>query len=367
MAGSTDTIVNGKSASFSGKIAVITNLPSQTQNDEEVWSAEQLIEKYGSDRIIHATWPAFFLREQEQVNAVIAPLSMDSEIKAIILNKTVPGCNAAIDRVKKIRDDIFFIHCVVTEPPVETAIRGNLILEKDDIGAGSAMVKQAKKQGAGTFVHYSFPRHISLAHRAKCRDLMRETCETEGIRFVDAAAVDPQEDMYGAQQFIVDDIPRLVAKYGEDTAFFATNCSLQIPLIKAVVDSHAIYPQPCCPSPVHGFPGALNFTPKNPLDSKYTINEARKVLTRKNETGRISTWPVSSATAFTNAGAEYAIMWINGEAPKTGINEKLLSDCVCTYAKEMSDLDIGCSFISYQNSGIIYENFKLMLMDYVTY
>jgi len=49
----------------------------------------------------------------------------------------------------------------------------------------------------------------------------------------------------------------MVARYGTDTAFFGTNCAMQPPMITRVLEQRAIYPEPCCPSPVHAFPAAL--------------------------------------------------------------------------------------------------------------
>ncbi|HCX78922.1 MAG TPA: hypothetical protein DG577_05900, partial [Firmicutes bacterium] len=47
----------------------------------------------------------------------------------------------------------------------------------------------------------------------------------------------------GAQQFILEDVPRQIEQYGKDTAFFSTNCSMQEPLIRSVLEGGAIYPQ----------------------------------------------------------------------------------------------------------------------------
>ncbi|HHV27995.1 MAG TPA: DUF3798 domain-containing protein, partial [Tissierellia bacterium] len=36
-----------------------------------------------------------------------------------------------------------------------------------------------------------------------------------------------------------------------------TNCAMQEPAIRASLDAGIIYPEQCCPSPAHGYPGAL--------------------------------------------------------------------------------------------------------------
>jgi len=56
---------------------------------------------------------------------------------------------------------------------------------------------------------------------------------------------------------IIQEIPELIAALGRNTAFFGTNCGMQTVLISSVIELGAIYPEPCCPSPYHGFPMAL--------------------------------------------------------------------------------------------------------------
>jgi hypothetical protein len=200
------------------------------------------------------------------------------------------------------------------------------------------------------------------------RDLIRQECAKQGIQFVDATAPDPTGDagVTGAQQFILEDVPKMVARYGKDTAFFSTNCAMQIPLIKAVVDGGAIYPQPCCPSPFHGFPSALGIEAKG-LDIKYMIDQTRKALAAKNELGRLSTWPIPGSMMYTVAGAEYAIRWINGQVPKTGIDSNALAECMSNYIREVTGENIKVNMESYAEGGKTFDNFKVLLVDYLTY
>jgi hypothetical protein len=235
---------------------------------------------------------------------------------------------------------------------------------------GPVMVQQAKAQGASVFVHYSFPRHMSIVMLAARRDLIREYCAIEGLQYVDATAPDPTGDsgVTGAQQFILEDVPRMVARYGTDTAFFSTNCAMQIPLIKGVVDSRAIYPQPCCPSPYHGFPAALGLETGGGLaDISWMINETKKIAASNNMTGRLSTWPVPASMTWTNAGAEYAIRWLNGQVPKNGIDERALKECMNEYIKATVGADVDSTMVAYTEGGVTYDNFKLVLMGYLTY
>jgi len=353
---------------FPGKIAVLTN--SVNMNKDNFYSAEHLIAKYGNEKIIHVTWPEDFLAEQNKMIDTVSALAEDREIKVLIINQALPGTNTAIDKLKETRDDVFIISCTIHESAVDATMRANLILEPNDTDTGSAITKQAKKQGAKVFVFYSFPRHMTLTPLLNCRSKIQETCVAEGILFVDVTIPDPAEEtgISGAQQFIHEDVQRQVAKYGEDTAFFCTNCHIQSSLIKAVVDNHALYPQPCCPSPYHGFPEALGIkTDGDMADLKYVINEACRIAEEKNMTDRLSTWPVSASMMFTSAGVEYAIKWINGQVPKNRIDDRVLEDCMNAYIKEVVGEGVEVEMASHSENGITYDNFKLFLMSYLDF
>ena len=353
---------------FPGKIAIVTG--HMSINEDDFYSAEQLVEKYGNEKIIHVTWPEDFLAEQNKMIDTLSTLAKDREINVLIINQALPGTNAAVDKFKETRNDVFIIYCTVHESIAEAAARANLLLEINELDMAQAMVKQARKQGAKVFVHYSFPRHMSQPILSRCYNLIQEACAAEGIQFVNSTALDPavETGVSGARQFILKDVPKLVAKYGEDTAFFCTNCALQAPLIKAVVDSHAIYPQPCCPSPSHGFPEALGIDADiNHTNLNYIISEACRIAAEKNMTDRLSTWPVSASMMFTNAGAEYAIMWINGLAPKTGIDDLVLEDCMNAYVEEVVGEGIDIEMVSCTEKGVTYDHFKQILMGYLDF
>jgi len=139
-------------------------------------------------------------------------------------------------------------------------------------------------------------------------------------------------------------------------------------LIKAVVDNHAIYPQPCCPSPLHGFPEALGIDKaKGRSDIYYLISEASRIAAEKNMTDRLSTWPISASMMFTNAGAEYAIKWINGEVSKTGIDNQVLMDCMNNYIEDVIGEESCVLLRPYSDGDIIYNNYKQVLMSYLDF
>lgn len=354
---------SGEAAS-AGKVAIVTNTVSQ--NEEEYRSAEQMAEKYG-DRVVHVTWPDNFMTEQEQMITTVSKLAADPEIKAIVINQAVPGTNPAIDKLLETRDDMLIIYATPQENPEDVAVRADIIMQPNELDMGPAMVELAYEMGAKTFVHYSFPRHMAQVLLSGRRDLIMAKCEELGIQFVDATAPDPTGDSgtAGAQQFILEDVPKMVAQYGKDTAFFSTNCAMQVPLIKACVEEGAIYPQPCCPSPYHGYPTALGLVAEGDSAAAITIDEivaqTTAALEEAGVLGRFGTWPVPTSMMMTIAGVEYAFEWMEGNT-----DGDLDLDVLTTKMGEYAGLE--CAVTPYEDeAGTTYDNYLLIMMDYLVY
>ncbi len=344
------------------KIGIMTG--TVTQNEEEYRAAERVKAKYG-DMIILQTSPDDFMKEQEVTISNVLSMASDQAVKAIIICQAIPGTSAAIDKAREMRDDILFIVGVPGEDPDMIASKADIVLQADELGMGTTIVEQAKKQGAKTLVHYSFPRHMSYQLLSMRRDILKENCEKSGLEFVDATAPDPTGDagVPGAQQFILEDVPRKVAEYGKDTAFFSTNCSMQEPLIKSALIEGAIYPQPCCPSPYHGFPGALGIAiPEDKQgDIPYAVEQIKSKIAEYDGTGRFSTWPVPINMMFIESGAEYAIAYLEGNTDGKNDSEKLTE-----LFKDYAENDI--TMTTYTNSeGNELNNMYLILLDYLTF
>ena len=233
-------------------------------------------------------------------------------------------------------------------------------------------MRQAHAQGARVFVHYSFPRHMSNVLLAGRRDMIREEAERLGIVYVDATAPDPTGDagVPGTQQFILEDVPRMIARHGQDTAFFATNCAMQIPLIRTVVEGRAIYPEPCCPSPTHGFPSALGIDAAGRgADIPYMVTEITRAIAARGMQGRLSTWPAPASMTWTVAGAEYAIKVLRGEVPRDRIDERALRQVISDYILDITGAHVDADIVSLTDraTGITYDNYKLVLMGHLTF
>jgi hypothetical protein len=169
---------------------------------------------------------------------------------------------------------------------------------------------------------------------AQRRDIFEEQCKKQGLEFVFVNAPDPTGDagVAGAQQFILEDVPRQVEKYGKDTAFFSTNCGMQEPLIKSVLNTGAIYPEQCCPSPYHAYPGALGIAiPEGKAgDVPYIIEAINQKLVEQGGAGRFATWRVPANMAMVYAAVEYGFGI--GDGSITGFDKAKAEELLGKYA-----------------------------------
>ena len=295
------------------KIGIITGTVSQ--GEEEYQAAQNLKAKYG-DKVVTATYPDNFSTETEQTIATVTNMAADPDVKAIVFVQAVPGAAAAINKVKETRDDILFITGVCAEDPAVIAAAADICMLVDEIAMGNTIIEQAAKMGAKTFVHISFERHLGYATISARQALFKENCARLGIKYVEATAPDPTGDagVTGAQAWVTENIKVYVDQYGKDTAFFCTNCSMQVPLIQQCAELGAIYPQQCCPSPYHGYPSAFNIsTEGHEGDVPYMLEQITAKVAEYGNTGRMSTWEVPVNMVMIEAGFNYAEKWIKGE------------------------------------------------------
>ena len=297
------------------KVGIMTGTVSQ--GEDEYRGAEKMIARYGKESIPHVTYPDNFMVEQEAMISQILKMAYDTEVKAIVIAQGVPGSMAAIKRVREVRDDIIFLIYEPHEDPHQISEYADVCVMPDNVERGNTIVELAHKMGATTFVHYSFPRHMSQELLSRRMDIMKTKCTDLGMTFVFANAPDPTGDqgLPGAQKFILEDVPRQVEKYGVDTAFFSTNCGMQEPLIRSALETHAIMPEQCCPSPTHGYPGALGIaiSEEDAGDMEAIRAAIHDKIDEGGNSGRMGAWAVSVGMMGIEALTELAIKAVRGE------------------------------------------------------
>jgi len=348
------------------KIGIITGTASQ--GDEEITQANKMKEKYG-DMIVTSTYPDNFTTETETVISNTVAMASDPDVKAIIWCQAIPGTAAAIDKVRETRPDMIFIVGTPGEDPGVINPKADIVLQVDEPGCGIVLPPQAAKQGAKTMIHYSFPRHMSYALIVARHENFKKYCAENNIELVDVTAPDPTGDsgITGAQQFILEDVPRQIAKYGKDTVFFTTNCGMQEPLIRSVFENGAIYSLQCCPSPFHAFPAALNIDMEgHEADVDYMMEQLQKKVTEYNMGGRVSTWGVPCNMLFISAGVEYAKKVLEGQTNGT-LDEQVLRDTIQACAEEFTPNASMTMDYYVDDDGNAKENHFLVMSDFVTF
>jgi hypothetical protein len=330
--------VSTESAFAVSKIGIVTGTTSQ--NEEEYRAAEDMIQKYGADRIIHVTYPDRFMDEQETTIQQIVSLADDPDVKGIVLNQAVPGCVAGVVKAKEFRPDIFTISVQTHEEPHLMSEKNDIVLDYDQAMRGKLSVLPAHNMGAKTLVHYSFPRHMARPQFVERRDLMKAECERLGMEFVFQNAPDPTGDagLAGTQQFVLEDIPRQVQKYGPDTAFYTTNVGMMEPIIKAAVESKAIVSDACDPSPYLGYPGALGISipPEKKGDVDYLLDAIQQKINEAGVTGRFGTTRRPGNIYITYAAVDYLFDVIDGKIK--GYDRPKMEECMRKYLGENTQI-----------------------------
>ena len=91
------------------------------------------------------------------------------------------------------------------------------------------------------------------------------------------------------------------------------------------------------------------------------VAQTTKALDEAGVLGRFSTWPVPVSMMITVAGTEYAFDWMAGNT-----NGKLDLDALKVKMDEYAGLD--CQMSPYtDDAGTSYDNYQLIMMDYLTY
>lgn len=321
-------------AAASFHIGVVTGTVSQSEDD--LRGAEKLIKEYGSvskgGMINHLTYPDNFMNEMETTIAQIVGLADDPKMKAIIVNQAVPGTVEAFRKIRKMRPDILLLMGGPHEDPAMCADVSDLCINPDSLARGYLIVLAAKKMGADTFMHISFPRHMSYELLSRRRDIMKEACKDLGLKFVDMGSPDPLSDIgiAGAQQFILEKVPAWLKTYGKKTAFFCTNDAHTEPLLKRIAELGGYFVEADLPSPTMGYPGALGikFTTAEQGNWPAILKKVEDKVVKIGAAKRMGTWAFSFGYATTAALGEHAKRVIEGKAKL--LNKK---DILAAFAK----------------------------------
>ncbi len=301
-------------------IGVITGTVSQSEDG--LRGAEEAIKLYGAadkgGEIVHVTYPDNFMQEMETTISQMVSLADDSKMKAIVVGEAIPGTVEAFRRIREKRPDILLLANSPHEDPEMIGEVSDLVVNPDSIARGYLIVKAAKEMGAEKFMHISFPRHMSYELLSKRRNIMKVAAEDLGMEFIEMTAPDPVSDVgvAGAQQYILEQVPNWIRRYGDKTAFFATNDAHTEPLLKRVAELGGYFVEADLPSPTMGYPGALGiqFAEDEKGNWPKILEKVEKTVVDKGASGRMGTWAYSYNFSVTLSLVDLAKEVIEGKA-----------------------------------------------------
>ena len=304
-------------------IGIVTGSVSQSEDDRR--GAEAVQAKYGEDVVKLAIYPDNFTEELETTIQTIVNFADDPLMKAIIVNQAVPGTTEAFRQIKERRPDILCFAGESHEDLPEIGSAADLVVNNDFVARGYLMIRTAHELGADTFVHISFPRHMSYETMSRRVAIMQEACKEFGMTFVLETAPDPtMSDVgtAGAQAYILEHAPEWIEKYGKNSAFFCTNDAHTEPLLKQLLAYGGYFVEADLPSPLMGYPGALGLDFTDAAgDFEKILKTVEDAIVEKGGADRFGTWAFSYGYTVSAGLAEHAINVINGESELDEIDD----------------------------------------------
>ena len=364
--------------SFPGKIGIITN--STDADHINHGGIESIIKKYDYEnykkvtdfeqssndmKITHRIWrynlPETFLLP-------LRDISEDEDINTIITVPTIYGVWETLKEIKVNRDDIFYICINSWDEFADIASQADIVIQPDFSAMGASMVRQAKKMGASTFVHYTFPHLLSNTEFTSRQEQIKRECVKLNIEFIDAVYTPTSDSAAERIQFLEEDVPKMVKKYGKDTAFCNIFPSYNYNIIlQSVIDSEAIYIQAHEESFYAEFSESLGIDVYGNGHALISADELKtkiiEALSEKNMLGRTAALPVPPQFMLTDISVNYAIKRLNGEVPEEGVDIEVLTQLMTDYA----GVQVYLTPYTDSETGVTYDNYLMMEMDYITF
>lgn len=297
------------------RIGIVTGSVSQSEDDRR--GAEAFQAEYGEDMVKLAIYPDNFTEETETTIQTIVNLSADPLMKAIIVNQSVSGVTEAFRKIKESRPDIICIAGESHEDLPEIGSAADLVCNNDFVSRGYLIIRTAHELGCDTFVHISFPRHMSYETMSRRVAIMKAACEEFGMKFVLETAPDPTSDVgvSGAQAYILEQVPAWAEKYGQKAAYFCTNDAHTEPLLKRLLECGGYFIEADLPSPLMGYPGALGLDLSQEAgDFDKILAKVESAIVEKGGADHFGTWAYSYGYTLSAGLALHAKNVIDGKS-----------------------------------------------------
>ena len=341
-------------------IAIVT--PTLSTSEDEYRAGEEMAKKY-PEIVKHLTLPENFEEEIETCISTIVSTADDPLMKAVVVVSGQSGLIPAFQQIKEKNPDIFTVTAPIFDEPEMMSEYIDLNLDTNWLERGRTIVEKANKMGAKTFVHYSFPTHLSKPLISARKDKMKETCEKLGMEFVEVVTPDPQtgDSVEAMQQFLQEDIPRQIEKYGKDTNIFGSNCPMYDVIIKEALELKYIVAEQCCPTPTQAYPTVLGLEISE--EDQTNFDKINEMISEKVDAdgmkGRLSGWPISVTVYMPEFAVEEA-------------KEDIENDFDYLDATKLNELTkekfgVEADYTKLEDSGKTFDNYFVMLMESIYY
>ncbi|MEN1760556.1 DUF3798 domain-containing protein [Anoxynatronum sibiricum] len=343
------------------KIAIVT--PTLSASEDEFRAGQNMVEKY-PDIVKHISLPDNFTTEVETGVSQIVSLADDPEMKAIVIAAGYSGLITGLQQVKEQRPDIITVTAPIWDDPEMMAQYIDINLDTDWGRRGVTIAEKAHQMGAETFIHYSFPTHLGREMISRRKDMMQETCERLGLEFVEVVTPDPQagDGVAPMLQFLREDLPRQVEKYGPDINIFGTNCPMYDVILDEALKLKFMVAEQCCPTPTQAYPAvmSLEIAPEDIANYDKINAMISEKAAAADMTGRLSGWPMPVTIFLPEYAVELAKEIIDKDLDiKTDVmNKKFLDDF------SYRTFGVNTDFEPMNGDA---DNFYLMIMESIFY
>lgn len=358
----TETATDGEKESDSEEYHIAIVTPTLSTSEDEFRAGEEMADKF-PDIVTHLTLPENFETEVETCISTIVSAADDPLMKAVVVISGQSGLIPAFQQIKEKNSDIITISAPIYDEPDMMSEYIDLNIDTNWIKRGETIPTKAKEMGAKTFVHYSFPTHLSKPLVSARKDMMQETCEKLGMEWVEVITPDPQtgDSVEAMQQFLREDIPRQIEKYGADTNIFGSNCPMYDVILDEALELKFIVAEQCCPTPTQAFPTVLGLEIAE--EDATNFDKINEMITEKVDAagmqGRISGWPIPVTIYMPEFGVYVAMEMIeNGFDPLEIDNLKALTQ---------EKFGIDADYEKLEDNGTTYDNYFVFIMESIYY
>ncbi|HCF70958.1 MAG TPA: hypothetical protein DER33_05115, partial [Syntrophomonas sp.] len=296
----------------------------------------------------------------------ITSLADDPKMKAIIVISGQAGLLPALQKVEEKRPEIITMTAPIWDDPALMSKYVDVNLDTDWVRRGVAIAQKGHEMGAKTMIHYSFPTHLAKEVISQRKDSMEKTCKELGMQWVEVVTPDPQTgDGTGPMlQFLREDVPRQIDKYGPDTVIFGSNCPMYDVIIDEAFKLKFMVVEQCCPTPLQAYPTVLGLQISE--EDAWDFAKVNGMISEKaaaaGMTGRLGGWPMPATVFMPEFGVELAKKMI--EEPNFNYKDV---DALNQYAKEVAGSEVSFSKFKATEDGAEYPNYFVMIMKTILY